>query len=237
MKSVHEVLSDIQARLNAPKGQYNSFGKYKYRSLEDIQAALKPLLAEHGAYVINSDEIVVLGDRYYVKATATLVVPIPMGASSVTLANATIASNNASYPSSVSVTSFAREDDSKKGMDASQLTGATSSYARKYAMNALFAIDDTKDSDATNTNDKSDSKKPAAAKPPESKPANKPADTKPPSVTLDVMKVMIEECKTVVEVEDLYRNNNKNKQLDSHADKQEILSAFQARKRALASAA
>ena len=215
MKTVHEVLSDIQARLNAPKGQYNSFGKYKYRSLEDIQAALKPLLAEHGAYVTNSDEVVMIGERYYVKATATLVAP---------------ESDVGGGARTISATSFAREDDSKKGMDASQLTGATSSYARKYAMNALFAIDDTKDADATNTNEKVDGKK-TTAKPHE----NKTPETKTPSVTLEALRVMIEECKTVAEVEDLYRRNNKNKQLDSHPDKQEILSAFQARKRALAS--
>lgn len=119
-------LSKIQSELKAPKSQTNAFGKYKYRSLEDIMEALKPLLLKYEAHLIVSDEIVLIGDRYYVKA----------------LAKITIESNT--YEASA----YAREDVMKKGMDLSQLTGATSSYARKYALNGLFAIDDTKDADS-----------------------------------------------------------------------------------------
>lgn len=116
----------IQQGLKAPKGQYNSFGKYKYRSCEDILEAVKPLLAEQACTLTIADEIVLIGDRYYVKATATLT--NPEGVTRVT-------------------TALAREQDSKAGMDASQITGSASSYARKYALNGLFCIDDTKDAD------------------------------------------------------------------------------------------
>ena len=124
------TLQKIQAELKAPKGQYNSFGKYKYRSTEDIVEAAKPVLAKYDLALNLVDEIVNVGDRYYVKATAML---LNAESEVVTLA-----------------TAFAREPESKKGMDESQITGATSSYARKYALNGLFAIDDTKDADATN---------------------------------------------------------------------------------------
>lgn len=121
-----DALKLIQSELKAPKGQYNSFGKYKYRSCEDILEAVKPLLAKHNAALTLSDELVMIGDRYYIKATATLSVAVG---------------------SDVSTTAYAREDESKKGMDGSQVTGTASSYARKYALNGLFCIDDTKDSD------------------------------------------------------------------------------------------
>lgn len=120
-----EKLIKIQSELKAPKGQLNKFGGYKYRSCEDILEAVKPLCARENVQLTISDEIVQIGDRYYVKATA-----------SVTDGNET-----------VSVHALAREEETKKGMDASQLTGATSSYARKYALNGLFCIDDTKDAD------------------------------------------------------------------------------------------
>lgn len=120
------VLSDIQAKLKAPKGQTNTFGKYKYRSCEDIVEAVKPLLAEHDLALIISDEIVCVSERVYVKAT----VIITDGEKSLYTASAS-----------------AREPILKKGMDEAQITGATSSYARKYALNGLFAIDDTKDAD------------------------------------------------------------------------------------------
>ena len=123
-----ETLQKIQSELKAPKNQYNSFGKYNYRSCEDILEALKGVLAKHAGAVIISDEMVAVGDRLYVKATVT----IHCGDKSVT------------------ATAFAREGDNKKGMDDAQLTGATSSYARKYALNGLLCIDDTKDADATN---------------------------------------------------------------------------------------
>ena len=121
------ILSNIQVELKAPKSQYNSFGKYKYRSLEDIQEALKPLLQKYGCYLVISDSIEMIGDRFYVVATATLYEEN----------NKIVASNQA----------YARESQTKKGMDDSQITGATSSYARKYALNGLFCIDDTKDAD------------------------------------------------------------------------------------------
>lgn len=135
----------IQTELKAPKNQYNSFGKYKYRSLEDIFEALKPLLSKQKCFVSLNDEIVLIGDRYYIKATAT------------------IRNDNGD---SVSVSAMAREEENKKGMDSAQLTGATSSYARKYALNGLFAIDDTKDADATNThgNDSQKAHTPSKAK-------------------------------------------------------------------------
>lgn len=122
---MNEKLIHIQSRLKAPKGNYNSFGKYKYRSCEDILEAVKPLLAEEGLTLILSDEIERIGDRYYVRATASL------------------------YDESLvtTVSAYAREEETKKGADASQITGAASSYARKYALNGLFLIDDTKDAD------------------------------------------------------------------------------------------
>ena len=124
-------LVKIQAELKAPKNQVNSFGKYKYRSAEDIIEAVKPILFKYETALLISDEIVQVADRVYVKATAML-----------------IDETNEEIP--VKVYGWAREEDVKKGMDAAQITGSASSYARKYALNGLFAIDDTKDSDATN---------------------------------------------------------------------------------------
>lgn len=118
-------VGDIQHKLKAPKGQYNSFGKYNYRSCEDILEGVKPLLKEHNLALLIDDEIVQIGERYYVKATAKI-------------------TDGREF---VSATAYAREPDTKKGMDESQITGATSSYARKYALNALLCIDDTKDAD------------------------------------------------------------------------------------------
>tara|TARA_B100001123_G_C15064893_1_gene929134 strand:- start:57 stop:695 length:639 start_codon:yes stop_codon:yes gene_type:complete len=125
-QTLSDKLNHIQVTLNAPKNLYNSFGKYKYRNLEGIFEGLKPLLKETGCAVTVSDEIVCVNEMNYIKATATL--------------------SNGSEES-ISVTGWARESVSKKGMDDSQITGATSSYARKYAMNGLFAIDDTVDAD------------------------------------------------------------------------------------------
>jgi hypothetical protein len=122
-------LVKIQTELKAPKNQTNSFGKYKYRSAEDIVEAAKPILNKYETALLISDEVVQVGDRIYIKATATLILD----------------ENNI-----VSVFGWAREEEVKKGMDAAQITGSASSYARKYALNGLFAIDDTKDSDATN---------------------------------------------------------------------------------------
>lgn len=127
-----QKVGDIQHKLKAPKGQYNSFGKYNYRSCEDILEGVKPLLKEHNLALLIDDEIVQIGERYYVKATAKI-------------------TDGREF---VSATAYAREPDTKKGMDESQITGATSSYARKYALNALLCIDDTKDADTMDNSKK-----------------------------------------------------------------------------------
>ena len=128
------TLVKIQNELKAPKSQFNSFGKYNYRNVEDILEAVKPLLLENSCKLTLTDEMVEVGGRVYVKATATF---IDMNSTS-----------QQNYKTEVS--SFAREAEDKKGMDSAQVTGSTSSYARKYALNGLFLIDDTKDSDFTN---------------------------------------------------------------------------------------
>lgn len=120
------MIRNIQEELKAPKSQYNRFGGYAYRSVEDILTAIKPLLVKEKADLTLSDELVLIGDRYYVKSTATYE---DKGGKKV-------------------VTGYAREAENKKGMDASQITGTASSYARKYALNGLFLIDDTKDADS-----------------------------------------------------------------------------------------
>lgn len=125
-------LLQIQSELKAPKGQFNAYGKYKYRSCEDILEAVKPILKKNNCTLLLSDSLIYVGERYYIKATATLI--------------------NAEGKS-VSTEAYAREEEMKKGMDASQITGASSSYARKYALNGLLCIDDNKDSDTTNTGD------------------------------------------------------------------------------------
>ena len=122
-------LCNIQRELKAPKNQRNDFGKYNYRSCEDILEAVKPLLAKEGLVLTITDSVEMIGNRFYVKATATVT----------------------DGEKSISTTAFARESDDKKGMDAAQIAGASSSYSRKYALNGLFCIDDTKDADALNT--------------------------------------------------------------------------------------
>jgi hypothetical protein len=139
MESVHKKLVAVQCELKAPKNQFNDFGKYKYRSCEDILEAVKPLLKKHGLAMYISDDIMQMGQRFYIESTATLVC-IDTG-------------------QKIEATAVAREPESKKGADESQITGATSSYCRKYLLNGLFLIDDTKDSDATNTHDKETTKK------------------------------------------------------------------------------
>lgn len=124
-KELQDRLLAIQAELKAPKGQFNKFGNYKYRSAEDILEAVKPLCKAKDALLTLSDELVCIGERYYIKATATII----------------------HGESEFSVTAYAREEENKKGMDGSQITGTASSYARKYALNGLFLIDDTKDAD------------------------------------------------------------------------------------------
>lgn len=134
---MNDKLILIQSQLKAPKSQFNKFGSYSYRNVEDILEALKPLLKEHKLSLTLTDSIEAIGSRVYVKATATVT----------------------DGENSVSVSAFARESDTRKGMDDSQLTGSTSSYARKYALNGLFLIDDTKDSDSMD-NTKQPAKKP-----------------------------------------------------------------------------
>jgi hypothetical protein len=131
MKQLIEKLVAIQSELKAPKGQTNNFGKYKYRSCEDILEAVKPLLKKEGLFLSITDEIENVGDRYYIKAVAIVTDGVDRWQTQA----------------------LAREEETKKGMDASQISGSASSYARKYALNGMFAIDDTKDSDATNTGD------------------------------------------------------------------------------------
>jgi len=153
--NIYEKLLKAQVELKAHKGQYNSFGKYKYRSCEDILEALKPVLDKLKLTLFISDEIVEVGGSYktskkdetietvgrkYVKATITLI-------------------NIEKPDEQIKVSALAREEETKKGMDGSQITGASSSYARKYALNGMFMIDDTKDSDSTNTHGKEEAKK------------------------------------------------------------------------------
>ena len=138
--SVYEKLAAVQRELKAPKGQYNSFGKYKYRSCEDILEALKPVLGKHGCAVTLSDEVVQVGERFYIRATASIM---------------DCESGERAFN-----TAFAREDADKKGMDGSQITGTASSYARKYALNGLFLIDDTKDADTDAYHEQTTGEKP-----------------------------------------------------------------------------
>lgn len=138
-----KTLQAIQHELKAPKGQENKFGGYKYRSCEDIMEAVKPLLDKNKAALIVADDVVVVGDRFYIKAIATLF-------------------DSESGDIIAQTAAFAREPIAKKGMDDSQITGAASSYARKYALNGLFCIDDTKDADTMDNRD--DSKKIAVMK-------------------------------------------------------------------------
>lgn len=139
---IQEILKHMQCELHAPKNQFNKFGGYNYRSLEDIAEALKPLEAKYNVAVILCDEVVEVGGRVYVKATATLL-PAEVGVTG-----------------RIQTTAFAREEETKKGMDAAQITGSASSYARKYALNGMFLIDDVKDPDATNKHGKEDAPAP-----------------------------------------------------------------------------
>lgn len=125
--SIYSKLLSIQNELKAPKNQYNKFGKYNYRSCEDILEAIKPLCLKYGAVVLIDDYVAQVGERFYVKAKASLI--------------------DIDTQEEVYACAYARESENKKGMDSTQVTGATSSYARKYALNGLFCIDDTKDVD------------------------------------------------------------------------------------------
>ena len=160
------ILNKIQKELKAPKNQYNAFGKYKYRSCEDILEAVKPLL--NNATLVINDEMVVIGERYYIKATATLT----------------------EADKSISATAYAREPEEKKGMDSAQITGATSSYARKYALNGLFLIDDTKDADTMDN----------------SKTAN-----------IEELKTEADKCQTIEELKKFYaKHKGLGKDFDNH---------------------
>lgn len=134
MEKLLKKLQAVQVELKAPKAQYNNFGKYAYRSCEDILEAVKPLLKANGLVLTLRDRLEVVGEWHYVKATATVY--------------------DADTGVSLETAAYAREEEAKKGMDVSQITGTASSYARKYALNAMFLIDDTKDADATNQHDK-----------------------------------------------------------------------------------
>lgn len=136
--TIFEKLQKIQTALKAPKNQHNSYGGYNYRSCEDIFEGLKPCMEEQGTALVITDDIVTIGDRFYVKAVATLY--------------------STEDGSSISNTAYAREETTKKGMDGSQITGSSSSYARKYALNGLFCIDDTKDADTDEQKKQSEAK-------------------------------------------------------------------------------
>lgn len=131
MSEIYKKLAIVQQKIKVEKGQYNKFGGYNYRSCEDILKAVKPLCEETKTTIILDDELILVGERYYIQATAT------------------ISDGN----EKISTKAFAREEEAKKGMDGSQITGSASSYARKYALCGLLAIDDGIDSDKTNTGD------------------------------------------------------------------------------------
>ncbi len=179
--TIHEKLSAIQSKLHAPKSQRNTFGQYNYRNCEDILEAVKPLLIEQKCTLSLSDSIEMIGSRFYVKAEATL-----------------SSTEEAAPPFvQIAVTAYAREEETKKGMDGAQITGAASSYARKYALNGLFCIDDTKDADSMENEKESPQKAPAAKQAPKAAtpPANAPTappkvSTKAPATKPTVTKVM-----------------------------------------------
>lgn len=131
--TIYEKLLNIQTELKVPKSQINDFGNYNYRSCEDILEAVKPFLKKEKCVLVINDEVQKIENRYYLKAVVTLI--------------------DVENGENIQASAFAREDETKKKMDGSQITGASSSYARKYALNGLFAIDDTRDSDATNQHD------------------------------------------------------------------------------------
>ena len=165
MADLTKKLATIQSRLKAPKNQYNSFGKYKYRSCEDILEALKPLANEQGCTITIEDSPIMVGEWHYIQATATL---------------------SDGY-SSKSVKAYARESETKSGMDSSQITGTASSYARKYALNGLFAIDDTKDADTMDNRPKAEPK----------------AETDPTAKELAKVKAQLKQAKTADEIKNV----------------------------------
>ena len=157
--NIYEKLTEVQNELKAPKSKYNSFGKYNYRSCEDILEAVKPILKAKRLAMTVKDDVFNIGDRFYIMATVTVF--------------------DCESDEKVTTTAYAREDADKKGMDGSQITGSSSSYARKYALNGMFAIDDTKDADSWNTHDKDEKKdksKSAAKEQPKPALEDKPED-------------------------------------------------------------
>lgn len=184
-KEIAQKLIVFQANLNAPKGQTNTFGGFNYRSAEDILKALKPLIMENNAVITLSDEIVECAGHSYIKATATI--------------------TDCETGKSFSTSAFARESYDKKGMDPSQMTGATSSYARKYALNALLAIDDNKDADTNEFRYVTDAKK-------------KEAEEEEAKRNEEIAKGLIEQVKKVKTVEELtaiWKENKKYQKIDS----------------------
>ena len=181
----------IQKELKAPKNQNNKFGNYNYRSAEDILEAVKPLLTKHECTMYISDTIEEIGGRVYVKATVTFKPPV----------------SNTEDSAQIVVTAYAREEETKKGMDGSQITGASSSYARKYALNGLFLIDDTKDSDVTNTHGKEEKQPDKEVKP----------DLKERLKTLETN---IKKCKTRPDIAKIW---GENKDLHANTDFNELI--------------
>lgn len=181
MEDLLKSLIDIQQRLDAPKGQYNQFGKFKYRSLEDIEAAIKPLLREHQCGIRFSDQVVEHCGRTFLQTTLYFF---------------------NTKGENISVTAEAEHSATKTGMDAAQITGAASSYARKYAMNALFAIDDTKDAD---TNQYHDQTTQATAKPATRRPKAVAAPIEQPADRLTPIANAINSVSSVEELLSLYK--------------------------------
>lgn len=199
METKMNELVYIQSNLKAPKNQFNSFGNYKYRSCEDILEAVKPLLKEVNCVLTIGDEIVVIGDRIYVKATAK-----------IETSDGRVFVNSA----------FAREPESKKGMDESQVTGMASSYARKYALNGLFCIDDTRDADTMDNREtpKTAPKKTAEVESETPTPAETPKPVAPtasaaPGISESLKKAFMA-CKTIDELKNLYKSQPAETQLN-----------------------
>lgn len=197
---------EIQSELKAPKNQYNSFGKYKYRSCEDILESVKPLLKKHNLLLTINDSIEMIGTRFYVRATATIY--------------------DETGKKLIETSAQAREEENKKGMDASQVTGATSSYARKYALNGLFAIDDAKDADFTNKHGKDEPPAPPSKPTLPPKPPAKP-QAEPKNNDVDIYNAL-SACTSVSDVELIWKKYSNKVQ-----NKEEFINACAMRKSAI----
>ena len=189
--NIYQKLAAIQAELKAPKSQYNSFGGYHYRTAEGILEAVKPLLTQYGCGIVCSDSVEQIGDRYYVCAEVKFF--------------DTQTEDVKERQPAIVTTAYAREEETKKGMDGSQITGASSSYARKYALNGLLAIDDNADSDTTNTGEGKPAAKPAKKAP--KTPEDAPADPAPLTTREKWIKAIAEGAvnKQGVKAEDAYK--------------------------------